>query len=100
MHGVREPWSELQKTDHIENDRKLQIGQTIMIPTGSSPSTASSPGWGMMALAAFQVGVMIIARKFGLLRAKALWRRRVQPPTRLVRLRLFRSTIFRRALAP
>ena len=30
---------ELQKFNHIENDRKLQIGQTIMIP----PS-ASSPG--------------------------------------------------------
>ena len=30
---------ELQKFNHIENDRKLQIGQTIMIP----PST-SSPG--------------------------------------------------------
>ena len=31
---------ELQKINHIENDRKLQIGQTIMIP---APSTASSP---------------------------------------------------------
>ena len=31
---------ELQKFNHIENDRKLQIGQTIMIP---APSTASSP---------------------------------------------------------
>jgi LysM repeat protein len=30
---------ELQKFNHIENDRKLQIGQTIMIPT---PSTAPS----------------------------------------------------------
>lgn len=30
---------ELQKFNHIENDRKLQIGQTIMIP-----SSASSPG--------------------------------------------------------
>jgi LysM repeat protein len=30
---------ELQKFNHIENDRKLQIGQTIMIPpSGSSPS--------------------------------------------------------------
>ena len=30
---------ELQKFNHIENDRKLQIGQTIMIPpAGSSPS--------------------------------------------------------------
>jgi LysM repeat protein len=34
---------ELQKFNHIENDRKLQIGQTIMIPQpGSSPS--ASPG--------------------------------------------------------
>ena len=33
----------LQKFNHIENDRKLQIGQTIMIPpAGSSPS--ASPG--------------------------------------------------------
>jgi LysM repeat protein len=31
---------ELQKFNHIENDRKLQIGQTIMIP---GPSTPSSP---------------------------------------------------------
>ena len=31
---------ELQKFNHIENDRKLQIGQTIMIPASS---TASSP---------------------------------------------------------
>jgi LysM repeat protein len=31
---------ELQRFNHIENDRKLQIGQTIMIPT---PTTASSP---------------------------------------------------------
>jgi LysM repeat protein len=31
---------ELQKFNHIENDRKLQIGQTIMIP---SPSSSSSP---------------------------------------------------------
>jgi len=29
---------ELQKFNHIENDRKLQIGQTIMIPPASSPS--------------------------------------------------------------
>jgi LysM repeat protein len=38
---------ELQKFNHIENDRKLQIGQTIMIPassTGSSPSPASPNG--------------------------------------------------------
>lgn len=31
---------ELQKLNHIENDRKLQIGQTIMIPV---PNTTSSP---------------------------------------------------------
>jgi len=34
---------ELQKFNHIENDRKLQIGQTIMIPpssAGSSPTAA------------------------------------------------------------
>jgi LysM repeat protein len=43
MHGVT--ISELQKFNHIENDRKLQIGQTIMIPNGSSPapSAAVSP---------------------------------------------------------
>lgn len=38
---------ELQKINHIENDRKLQIGQTIMIPTsptGSSPTPASPNG--------------------------------------------------------
>jgi LysM repeat protein len=36
---------ELQKFNHIENDRALQIGQTIMIPTsgGSSPSPSASP---------------------------------------------------------
>jgi LysM repeat protein len=34
---------ELQKFNHIENDRKLQIGQTIMIPpSGSSPSPSPS----------------------------------------------------------
>ena len=42
MHGVSV--SELQKFNHIENDRKLQIGQTILIPTASSPSASSSPG--------------------------------------------------------
>jgi LysM repeat protein len=32
---------ELQKFNHIENDRKLQIGQTIMIPQpGTSPSVS------------------------------------------------------------
>jgi len=34
---------ELQKFNHIENDRALQIGQTIMIPTASSPSPTGSP---------------------------------------------------------
>ncbi len=38
---------DLQKFNHIENDRALQIGQTIMIPTpaGASPapSTSASP---------------------------------------------------------
>jgi LysM repeat protein len=33
---------ELQKFNHIENDRKLQIGQTIMIPTSSSASSPPS----------------------------------------------------------
>jgi len=38
---------ELQKFNHIENDRKLQIGQTIMIPaspTASSPTPAPPNG--------------------------------------------------------
>jgi LysM repeat protein len=34
---------ELQKFNHIENDRKLQIGQTIMIPPSSSSSPSASP---------------------------------------------------------
>ncbi len=35
---------ELQKFNHIENDRKLQIGQTIMIPPpASSPGASPSP---------------------------------------------------------
>ena len=34
---------ELQKFNHIENDRKLQIGQTIMIPPPSGTSPAPSP---------------------------------------------------------
>jgi LysM repeat protein len=42
MHGVSV--SELQKFNHIENDRKLQIGQTILIPTASAPAASSSPG--------------------------------------------------------
>jgi len=42
---------ELQKFNHIENDRKLQIGQTLNIPTSTgaaagspSPSPSASPG--------------------------------------------------------
>jgi LysM repeat protein len=36
---------ELQRFNHIENDRKLQIGQTIMIPTSASaPAATPSPG--------------------------------------------------------
>ena len=39
MHGVS--MTELQKFNHIENDRKLQIGQTLMIPApGASPSSS------------------------------------------------------------
>lgn len=35
---------ELQKFNHIENDRKLQIGQTIMIPaSASAPAAGNSP---------------------------------------------------------
>ena len=34
--------SDLQKANHIENDRKLQIGQTLIIPTGS-PASSPSP---------------------------------------------------------
>jgi LysM repeat protein len=34
---------ELQKFNHIENDRKLQIGQTIMIPQAPT-SPSASPG--------------------------------------------------------
>lgn len=41
MHGVTV--SELQKVNHIENDRKLQIGQTIMIPGSPTPAPSSSP---------------------------------------------------------
>ena len=42
MHNVSV--SELQKFNHIENDRKLQIGQTIMLPASTSPAPpASSP---------------------------------------------------------
>jgi LysM repeat protein len=35
---------ELQKFNHIENDRKLQIGQTIMIPAAPGSPTASPSG--------------------------------------------------------
>ena len=35
---------ELQKLNHIENDRKLQIGQTIMIPPSASSPSASPTG--------------------------------------------------------
>jgi LysM repeat protein len=34
---------ELQKFNHIENDRKLQIGQTIMIPPSAASSPSASP---------------------------------------------------------
>ena len=35
---------ELQKFNHIENDRGLQIGQTIMIPSaGASPAATAAP---------------------------------------------------------
>jgi N-acetylmuramoyl-L-alanine amidase len=34
---------ELQKFNHIENDRKLQIGQTLVLPPGPSPAAATSP---------------------------------------------------------
>jgi LysM repeat protein len=38
--------SELQKFNHIENDRKLQIGQTLAIPGSATPaaSASASPG--------------------------------------------------------
>ncbi len=34
--------SDLQKFNHIENDRKLQAGQTIMIPGSSASPSASA----------------------------------------------------------
>jgi LysM repeat protein len=34
---------DLQKFNHIENDRALQIGQTIMIPTPGGASASPSP---------------------------------------------------------
>lgn len=33
---------DLQKFNHIENDRKLQVGQTIMIPSGATAPAAST----------------------------------------------------------
>jgi len=33
---------ELQKFNHIENDRKLQIGQTLVIPGTAAPSPSAS----------------------------------------------------------
>lgn len=33
---------DLQKFNHIENDRALQIGQTIMLPSGASSPAASA----------------------------------------------------------
>jgi LysM repeat protein len=41
MHNVTV--SDLQKINHIENDRKLQIGQTIIIPTGTTAAASPSP---------------------------------------------------------
>lgn len=35
--------SELQKFNHIENDRALQIGQTIMIPSAAETTPTASP---------------------------------------------------------
>jgi len=34
---------ELQKFNHIEDGRKLQAGQTIVIPTSPSPGPSASP---------------------------------------------------------
>ena len=34
---------DLQKANHIEDGRKLQAGQTIIIPTTSSPAASGSP---------------------------------------------------------
>ena len=42
MHGVTV--NDLQKVNHIENDRKLQIGQTIIIPGSPTPAPSASPG--------------------------------------------------------
>ncbi|MGH8091848.1 MAG: LysM peptidoglycan-binding domain-containing protein [Chthoniobacterales bacterium] len=34
---------ELQKLNHIENDRKLQIGQTLVLPTPAGATASPSP---------------------------------------------------------
>jgi LysM repeat protein len=34
---------ELQKFNHIENDRKLQIGQTLVIPGAHATAPSPSP---------------------------------------------------------
>jgi LysM repeat protein len=34
---------ELQKFNHIENDRKLQIGQTLVIPGAHATTPSPSP---------------------------------------------------------
>ncbi len=34
---------ELQKFNHIENDRKLQIGQSLVIPGAPTPAPSASP---------------------------------------------------------
>ena len=41
MHNVTV--SDLQKANHIENDRKLQIGQMLLIPGPSTPAPSTSP---------------------------------------------------------
>jgi lysozyme len=41
MHSVTV--GDLVKINHIENDRKLQIGQTIIIPGPTTPGASSSP---------------------------------------------------------
>jgi LysM repeat protein len=41
MHNVTV--SDLVKINHIENDRKLQIGQTIVIPGPATPAASASP---------------------------------------------------------
>lgn len=41
-HGVSV--TDLQKANHIDNPTKLQAGQTIVIPSTSSPAPSGSPG--------------------------------------------------------